>query len=130
MMALGAAEQTLAVSSVVAYEPAVFDEIDEETFADFTGTLARMTEEVEQGRPAEAARLFSAFVCTDEELTAVVAHKRSRGRGSEHRRRSPHVRQPRPSRPQSHRPRPARDHHGAGPGPSGRAHSSALVHTR
>ena len=74
--ALGAAEQSTAVTAVVAYEPTVFEEIDEETFAAMTDTLARITEEVEQGRPAEGARLWSAFVCNDEELAAVVAHKR------------------------------------------------------
>jgi pimeloyl-ACP methyl ester carboxylesterase len=76
MMALGAAASTDAVSSVIAYEPAVFEEIDDEFMASFTDTVSRMTAEVEQGRPEEAARLFIALVCNDEELEASIAEGR------------------------------------------------------
>lgn len=73
LFALGAAEQSDAVTAVVAYEPAVFETIDEETFADMGATLASMTEEVDQDRPAEAARLWMAFVGNDDELATMVA---------------------------------------------------------
>ena len=71
--ALGVAERSAAPTAVVVYEPAVFEAIDEETFAALGATLARMSEEVDQGRPAEAARQFMAFVGNDEELAALVA---------------------------------------------------------
>lgn len=73
LWALGAAEQSDAVTAVVAYEPAVFETIDEETFAQMRATLARMTEEVDQDRPAEAARLWLAFAGNDDELATMVA---------------------------------------------------------
>ena len=71
--ALGAAEHSDAVTAVVAYEPAVFETIDEETFAELGAVLARMTEEVEQDRPAEAARQFLTFISNDDELATVLA---------------------------------------------------------
>jgi pimeloyl-ACP methyl ester carboxylesterase len=75
LMALGAAQQSTVVTAVVGYEPVAFETIDEETFADMRATVARMAEEVEQARPAEAARLWAAFVCNDEELAEFVANK-------------------------------------------------------
>ena len=71
--ALGAAERSEAVTAVVAYEPAVFEAIDEPTFTELSAVLARMTEAVEQDRPAEAARQFLTFISNDDELEAVVA---------------------------------------------------------
>ncbi len=71
--ALGAAEHSDAVTAVVAYEPAVFETIDEETFAELGAVLSRMTEEVEQDRPAEAARQFLTFISNDDELATVLA---------------------------------------------------------
>jgi len=73
LFALGAAEQSDAVTAVVAYEPAVFETIDEEAFADMRATLDRMTEEMDQGRPAEAARQWLAFISNDDELATVDA---------------------------------------------------------
>jgi len=73
MLALGAAASTDAVSSVIAYEPGVLQEIDEEFMGSFVDTVTRMTVEVEQGRPAEAARLFMGLVLNDEELEASIA---------------------------------------------------------
>ena len=73
MMALGAAASSEAVSSVIAYEPGVLEEIDEELMGQFSDTLAQMHTEVAQGRPAEAARLFMAMVCNDEELETSIA---------------------------------------------------------
>jgi len=75
--ALGAAEVTDAVAAVVAYEPGVLEVIDEETLSDLRDMVARARTEIEQGRPAEAARLFSAFVCNDEEQEAVVERGRN-----------------------------------------------------
>lgn len=71
--ALGVAERSDALTAVVVYEPAVFETIDEETFADMGATLTRMNAEVDQGRPDEAARQFVAFAGRDDELAAVVA---------------------------------------------------------
>jgi pimeloyl-ACP methyl ester carboxylesterase len=75
VMALGVAEHSAAVTAVVAYEPGALETIGEETFAGMRATLARMTDEVEQGRPSEAARLWAAFVYNDEELATMVAYK-------------------------------------------------------
>ncbi len=75
--ALGAAEVSDAVSAVAAYEPGVLEAIDEETLRDIGDMVARARIEVERGRPAEAARLFSAFVSNDEELADVVASRRN-----------------------------------------------------
>lgn len=76
MLALGAAASSDAVSSVVAYEPAVTGEIDEEFMGGFVDTVERMAVEVEQDRPAEAARLFMGLVLNDDELEASVAKGR------------------------------------------------------
>ena len=76
MWALGAAASSESVSAVIAYEPAVFEVIDEELFAELGTTIAQMNTEVEQGRPSEAARLFMALVCNDEELEANIAKGR------------------------------------------------------
>jgi pimeloyl-ACP methyl ester carboxylesterase len=73
MMALGAAASSDAVSSVIAYEPAVLEEWDEEFLGIFGDTLAKMDAEVEQGRPADAARRFMAVVCNDDEFDAMTA---------------------------------------------------------
>lgn len=73
MMALGAAASSGAISSVIAYEPAVLEEWDEKFLGEFSDTVARMNMEVEQGRPAEAARLFMPLVCNDEEVEALFA---------------------------------------------------------
>ena len=75
--ALGAAEVSDDVAAVAAYEPGVLESIDEETLRDLGDMVVRAREEVERGRPAEAARLFSAFVCNDEELATVVANGRN-----------------------------------------------------
>jgi pimeloyl-ACP methyl ester carboxylesterase len=76
MFALGAAASTAAVSSVIAYEPPVFDEIDDEFMGTFIDTVTRMSVEVEQGRPADAARLFMGLVCNEEELETSIAKGR------------------------------------------------------
>lgn len=75
--ALGAAEVSDAVSAVAAYEPGVLEVIDEETLSDIGDMVARARVKVERGRAAEAALLFSAFACNDEELAAVVAQGRN-----------------------------------------------------
>ena len=71
--ALGVAQRSDALTAVAVYEPAVFEAIDEETFADMGATLARMNVEVDRDRPDEAAREFVAFAGRDDELAAVVA---------------------------------------------------------
>ncbi|QBI18473.1 alpha/beta hydrolase [Egibacter rhizosphaerae] len=73
LTALGVAEQSDAVTAVTAYEPAVFETIDEDTFAEMGATLTRMAEGVDRDRPAEAARQFLALVGNDDELAALVA---------------------------------------------------------
>ncbi len=76
MLALGTAASTDAVSSVMAYEPAVMDAIDEQFMGRFIDTVTGMAVEVEQGRPAEAARLFMGLVCNEDEVDAQVAKGR------------------------------------------------------
>jgi pimeloyl-ACP methyl ester carboxylesterase len=73
MLALATAASSQAVSTVVAYEPLVVEAIDEEFSGRFSHTVARMYAEVGEGRPAEAARLFMALVCNDDELEANIA---------------------------------------------------------
>ncbi len=73
MLALGAAASSDAVSSVIAYEPAVLEEFDEEFMDGFTDTMEHMALEVEQGRPAEAARMFLGLMLNDDEFEAFVA---------------------------------------------------------
>jgi pimeloyl-ACP methyl ester carboxylesterase len=76
MLALGAAASTDAVTSVIAYEPAVPDQIDDEFMGSFVETVASMSAEVEQGRAEEAARLFMGLVLNDEEIEASIAKGR------------------------------------------------------
>lgn len=76
MWALGAAALSGSVSAVVAYEPAVFEAIDDQTYTRFSDTVARMREQVEQGQLLEAARIFTELVATEEEQQAVLASGR------------------------------------------------------
>ncbi len=76
MLAISAAARCRAVTAVVAYEPATFETLDEETFGAMRDTLTRMAAEVEQGRAADAARRWSAFVCTEDELAVLIAKRR------------------------------------------------------
>ncbi|TVR25552.1 MAG: alpha/beta hydrolase [Ilumatobacter sp.] len=76
MMALGAAASSDSVSSVIAHEPAVLEEWDEEFMGGFMDTVERMAVEVEQGRPEEAARVFMGVVLNDDELEAAIANGR------------------------------------------------------
>jgi pimeloyl-ACP methyl ester carboxylesterase len=74
MLALGAAAASDAVASVIAYEPVVIEEFDEEFMGGFIDTVERMTVEVDRGRPAEAAQLFMDLVLDDDELEAAITN--------------------------------------------------------
>jgi pimeloyl-ACP methyl ester carboxylesterase len=76
MWALGTAALSDSVSAVVAYEPAVFEAIDDETSARFFDTAARMREQADRGQLLEAARIFTELVATEEEQQAVLASGR------------------------------------------------------
>jgi pimeloyl-ACP methyl ester carboxylesterase len=76
MMALGAAASSDAVSSVIAYEPAVLEKWDDEFMGDFIDTVQRMTVEVEQGHPEEAARVFMGMVLNDDEFETAIDNRR------------------------------------------------------
>jgi pimeloyl-ACP methyl ester carboxylesterase len=73
MITLGAAALTDAVSSVIAYEPPVFEAIDEQMLHDFTDTVTRMRAELDQGRPADAAQRFMTLIYNDDELETAHA---------------------------------------------------------
>lgn len=72
MYVLGAAARSDAVAAVAAYEPAVFDVLDEDGFALFTDTITRMAEQAQQSDLFEAARIFTGLVSNDEERRAVI----------------------------------------------------------
>ena len=68
-----AAQNTTAISSVVAYEPGVFEVMSEEDATRFEGVVERVGELVSEGRLANAAQAFienSGFVYTDEDLAS------------------------------------------------------------
>ena len=73
LLTLAAAAFSDAVSSVIAYEPAVFDVAGEELLRDWADTIPPMRAYVDQGRPAEGARQFMALVYNDEEMEAADA---------------------------------------------------------
>lgn len=73
MISLGVAARTSAVSAVAAYEPVVFEVIDEETFARFGEVVGRMVEAAAKDRPTDAARTFLEFVSNYDELGALSA---------------------------------------------------------
>jgi pimeloyl-ACP methyl ester carboxylesterase len=73
MISLGVAARTSAVSAVAAYEPVVFEVIDEETFARFGEVWGRIAEAAAEDRPTDAARTFLEFVSNDDELEALSA---------------------------------------------------------
>lgn len=72
-LALGAAARTGMVSAVAVHEPPVFEVIDEQDATRFEETVARAADAVADGKPADAARIFSKFVANDDELAALSA---------------------------------------------------------
>lgn len=73
MYALGAAAQSTAVAAVAAWEPVVFEVVDDRLVAEFQGVLERMGAEHAAGRDVDAATTFLSFVGTDEEMSALAA---------------------------------------------------------
>ncbi|WP_083912355.1 alpha/beta fold hydrolase [Natronolimnohabitans innermongolicus] len=67
-LALGAAAQTDAVSAVAAYEPAVFEVLEEDEYARFVERIGRVSELAAEDRPVDAARTFLEWVATEDEL--------------------------------------------------------------
>ncbi|HSK90836.1 MAG TPA: alpha/beta hydrolase [Euzebyales bacterium] len=76
MWVLGAAARSGAVAAVVAYEPPVFEVMDEQMHARFESTVAAMHREVDEGRLLEAAQRFSELVATEEEQHVALASGR------------------------------------------------------
>jgi pimeloyl-ACP methyl ester carboxylesterase len=76
MLVLGAVARSHAVTAVAAYEPAVFEVLDDESSALMAETVRRMAEQAERGRLFEVARIFNQLVANDEEQEAVLASGR------------------------------------------------------
>lgn len=73
MEALGAAARTDAVSAVGVYEAVVFEVLPPEVSALLEETLPRVAGAVEDGRLADAARIFAGMLVDDEQLAEVEA---------------------------------------------------------
>lgn len=71
MLVLGAASRTTNVVAVGAYEPVVFESMDDGTWADYRAALEAMEAAVAAGSPLEAAGAFLEWVANDEEVAAV-----------------------------------------------------------
>lgn len=71
MLALGVAARTPAVVAVVAYEPVVFEVMNEDVGTRFWDAIGRMAEVAREGRAAEAAGTFLELVANDEEVAAL-----------------------------------------------------------
>jgi pimeloyl-ACP methyl ester carboxylesterase len=72
LMSLGAAQRTDAISAVVAYEPPVFQVMDEPMAERFDSVIAAVAELVGAGRPADGVQAFIDVVTNSEELAAVT----------------------------------------------------------
>jgi pimeloyl-ACP methyl ester carboxylesterase len=72
LLALGAAQGSDAISAVIAYEPPVFQVLDEADMAHVMGIFARVGELAEAGRPVEGFHTFLETVANDEELAAAA----------------------------------------------------------
>jgi pimeloyl-ACP methyl ester carboxylesterase len=70
LLALGAAEATDAISAVIAYEPPVFQVLDDDDVGAMMTTVARVAELADEGRPDEGVRTFLGVVANDEEMAA------------------------------------------------------------
>lgn len=73
MYVLAAAARSAAVVAVAAWEPVVFEVVDDQLVAEFQGVLERMGAEHADGQDVEAATTFLAFVGNDEEMSALAA---------------------------------------------------------
>jgi pimeloyl-ACP methyl ester carboxylesterase len=71
LVSLGVAEETDALSAVIGHEPPVFQVLDEPAMEAVMGTIARVAELAEAGRPDEGVQEFLEVVANDEELTMV-----------------------------------------------------------
>ena len=70
---LGAATQFTAVTGVVAYEPVVFEAINDEVLNRLSSVVMRVGEEAEQGQLTAAVRIFAEFVGNEDEIAAFEA---------------------------------------------------------
>lgn len=69
MIALGAAENTNAVSAIALYEPAVFEAISDTVYARFMDKIERMGELAAENRLVDAAHTFIDLVANDDEVS-------------------------------------------------------------
>ncbi len=72
-LALGAAARSSAISALAVYEPVVFEVMSAEASAGLSETVERMTEDVAQQRPADAARTFLEPILNDDERAALAS---------------------------------------------------------
>lgn len=70
-LALGTAARSRSVAGVVAYEPPVPEVLGEEDAERFDAVVRRMSELVEAGRSADAARVFMEAITRSEEMAAL-----------------------------------------------------------
>lgn len=73
LLSLGGAENTGAVSAVVAYEPPAFDLMPQDVSEAYIDTLARVGELAAEGKPTDAVRTFIERVTNDSELSTLRA---------------------------------------------------------
>jgi pimeloyl-ACP methyl ester carboxylesterase len=71
--ALGAAAHNASVAAVAVYEPTIIPVMREDDLASRVATGERMRAAAAEGRLAEAARTFHAFLATDNEMAALEA---------------------------------------------------------
>jgi pimeloyl-ACP methyl ester carboxylesterase len=72
LFALGAAQGTDAISAVIAYEPPVFQVLDDSDMEHIMGTIAQVAKLAQAGRPADGHRAFLEIVSNDEELAGMT----------------------------------------------------------
>lgn len=72
-LALGATASTDAVSAVAVHEPVVFEVLGETDATRLEDTITRVSDTAENGRLAEAARIFSELVANHDEQAALSA---------------------------------------------------------
>lgn len=68
---LGAASHLPDITAVVPYEPLVKEVLSEENLDQFAGVVMHEAEEAQEGRLADAVRIFAEFVGNDDEMTAL-----------------------------------------------------------
>ena len=72
MNSLGAAAQSPSVSAVAAYEPVIFEAMNDDDAARFNYCVSQMRELAGEDKPLEAAEVFGEMVSNHEEFTAIA----------------------------------------------------------